>query len=179
MSDRIPKDIQDMRSQIKTGLSNLRQWESILNLKDKDEKARRLARYLLPHTAPKGYRDAFRVKLRHAMAELSSHAVKPLMQVIQNARPDDWLDETVLILYDIGPPARPAVPLLCKLLTARKKKVSRYYILSALRTTGDPSAIPHIRPLLKDEDKQVAAAATQALQALGDPTKGKPGVRPE
>lgn len=164
---RVPESIQAMRAEIGSGLANLRRWQAVLAVKDPAEKARQMARFLLPHTAPPGYRGALRNELREELAKLGGHAVAALIEVINRARPDESLNDTVLILFDIERPARPAVPALCKLLQS-PGETSRYYVLSAVRTAGDPAAIPHVRPLLKVKDDQVAVAAAKALGALGD-----------
>lgn len=164
---RVPKDIHDMRARIQLGMENLRRWQAVLAVKDPAQQARQMARYLLPRTAPKGYKSAFRVELRHRLAELGRHAVPVLIDVVKNAKPDERLNDAVLILYDIGVAARPAVPLLCELLES-PRNTSRYYVLSALRTAGDPAAIPYVRPMLEVADTQVAANAAKTLAAFGD-----------
>lgn len=130
-------------------------------------KGSRHATRCVPSGSPKGYKSAFRVELRHRLAELGRHAVPVLIDVVKNAKPDERLNGAVLILYDIGAAARPAVPLLCELLES-PRNTSRYYVLSALRTAGDPAAIPYVRPMLEVADTQVAANAATTLAAFGD-----------
>ena len=164
---RVPRDVETLRAEIEAGLEHLRQWQAARALRDPAEKAQRLARFLLPHTAPQGYKGAFRRELREELPKLGRHAVGPLIAVIEEARPDERLNETVLILYDMGRAARPAVATLCELLGS-PGKTSRYYILSALREAGDPAAAVHVRPMLDAADAQVATQAAVTLGALGD-----------
>jgi len=51
---RIPAGPDDMWARIETGLRIRRDWEAIQTIKDRAERGRRMAAYLLPHTAPEG-----------------------------------------------------------------------------------------------------------------------------
>ena len=55
-----------------------------------------------------------------------------------------------------------------KKLLESPRNASRYYVLSALRTAGDPAAIPYVRPMLEVADAQVSANAATTLAAFGD-----------
>jgi len=77
------------------------------------------------------------------------------------------LNTLVLTLYDIGKEAKPAVPHLVRMLE-QKGRTSTYYILAALRTTGDLSVVDSVRPFLADEDMQVRSQAAETLAWLGD-----------
>lgn len=170
----VPADRDELVKRIKTGLRVDRQWEAILALEDPKERAAGLARYLLPHTAPEGYADDFRPELRERLGDLGADAVPALVDVLEKAGPEDNLNATVLILYDIGSiathrgnpsPTGPAVPALRRLLR-EPGKTSRYYVLSAIRGAADPSLIPDVRRYLDDPDKQVAEAAAETIKAL-------------
>lgn len=164
---RTPKDLAALRKEIAAGLGNSRRWREALAVKDPAKKARALAAYLLPRTSPPGDKGSYRWAVREPLRELGDEAVPALVEVIESARPDDKLDGAVLVLYDLGPKARSAVPLLCKLLDA-PKQADASYILSALETAGDPRAIGSVRPLLGNEDFSVAVRAAQTLAALKD-----------
>jgi hypothetical protein len=166
---RIPHGQSAMWEEIKIGLEQRRRWEVIQAMKDPAERARQMAAYLLPHTAPKGYADS--VNLRKAIREIGPEAVPALVEVLETAKQRDKLRTTVLALYDIGSTSpetlRPAVPALCKLL-ANPGPNSPYYILSPLKAAADPQAIPHVRPMLQHKSKQVRGQAARALAAMRD-----------
>jgi hypothetical protein len=137
------------------GLAFKAKWEAILKIQDPVAKAAAFVR--LPGGPP-----------RSEMAKLGAAAVPELIKMIHAGITNgEDLDQPVLILYDIGKPAQPAVPVLLELLE-NPGKTSRYYICSALKTTADKSAIPFLRPMLKVDDMQTAVEAAQALEALGD-----------
>lgn len=169
---RIPVGPEAMRKQIAEGLEQRHRWEGIKALKDPRERAQQMAAYLLPRTAPKGYDRS--LNLRQEISIMGADAVPAVTEVLEKAQPDDRLNDAVLILYDIGcdkaagpEVIRPAVPALCKLLK-NLGKTSLYYLLCPLTVAGDPRAIPHVRPMLKSEDRQVRAQAARALAAMKD-----------
>ncbi len=166
---RIPHSRDAMWNEIKIGLEQRRRWEAIEAIEDPAARARQMAAYLLPHTAPEGYSDA--VDLRKAIRKIGPEAVPALVEVLEKARAEDNLNTTVLTLYDIGCTSRealrPAVPALCKLL-ANPGPNSPYYILSPLTAAADPRAILHVRPMLRHKSKQVCGQAARALAAMKD-----------
>jgi len=164
---RVPKDVAALRKEIAAGLENSRRWRAALAIKDPGEKARALTAYLLPRTSPQGDKGTYLWASREPLRELGGDAVPALLDVLKDARPDDQLDAAVLSLYDLGPKAKSAVPLLCKLLGAPKQATADY-VLSALETAGDPQAIEHVRPVLKNRVFSVAVRAAQTLAALKD-----------
>lgn len=168
-SGRIPKDKNAMWKEIKIGLEQRIRWEAIEMIKDPNERARQMATYLLPDTAPEGYAQS--VDLRRAIRKIGAAAVPALVEVLEKAKPEDRLNTTVLTLYDIGhihPDAlRPVVSALCKLLSNPGSN-SLYYILSPLTAARDQRAILYVRPMLKHKDKQVRGQAARALAAMKD-----------
>ena len=166
---RIPHGRDAMWNEIKIGLEQRRRWEAIEAIEDPAARARQMAAYLLPHTAPEGY--SYAVDLRKALRKIGPEAVPALVEVLEKARAEDNLNTTVLTLYDIGctsPEAlHPAVPALCKLL-ANPGPNSPYYILSPLKAAADPRAILHVRPMLRHKSKQVRGQAARALAAMKD-----------
>ncbi len=166
---RIPKDKNAMWKEIKIGLEQRSRWEAVEMIKNPNERARQMATYLLPDTAPEGYAQS--VDLRRAIRKIGPAAVPALVEVIEKAKPEDGLNTTVLTLFDIGcthPDAlRPAVPALCKLLSNPGSN-SLYYILSPLKAARNQRAIPYVRPMLKHKDKQVRGQAARALAAMKD-----------
>lgn len=162
---RIPRTIEDMRADIETGLANSREWRRTLTIGDPTEKAQALSRYLLKSTSPKGDKGTYRHAVREPLAALGKGAVPTLIQILRNAPPDENLDEIVLILYDIGTPAAPAVPDLHALLT-QPKRVFTGYVLSALGSTGDVRAIPDLQAYLENDDERLAHDAKEALDTL-------------
>jgi hypothetical protein len=161
-----------MRKAIEIGLALRKRWESVQAIDDRQERARLMAAYLLPHTAPDGYEDQT-LDLRQELRRLGLDAVPVLIDVVDKAQPNDDLNTTVLTLYDIGCVTdgaiaiRPAVPALCKLLQ-RPGPTHRYYILAPLQAAGDPQAIPTVRPFLEDKSPQVRGQAARALAAMKD-----------
>ncbi len=166
---RVPGGREAMWAQVQLGLGLRKQWETIQAIKDGAERARRMAAYLLPHTAPAGYDGC--LDLRKAIRAIGPEAVPALTETIAKARPTDNLNTTVLTLFDIGlmhPKAlESAVPAVCKLLE-NPGPTAPYYILSPLQAAGDPRAVPHVRPLLKHKDKQVRGQAARTLAAMKD-----------
>lgn len=166
---RVPRSRDALYEHILLGIEFRSRWEVIETIKDPDARARRMAAYLLPRTAPRGYEQS--LDLRKAIRKIGPPAVPALVEVLEKAEPEDDLHMAVLTLYDTGcthPEAlRPAVPALCKLL-ANPGPNSPYYILSPLKAAGDPRAIPHVRPMLKHAGKQVRGQAARALAAMKD-----------
>jgi hypothetical protein len=93
---------------------------------------------------------------------LGKHAVPALIQVLRNAPANEKLDPTVIILYDIGPPAALAVPDLHGLL-AQPERAYTGYVLSALGSTGDARAIPDLEKSIESDDERLAEVAEEAL----------------
>jgi hypothetical protein len=142
-------------------------FQRVLGISDPNEKAVRLCRYISPGAAPKNYRGRYNGPIRIHLRELGECAVKPLVDILSKAEPHHKLNTAVLTLYDIGKPAKPAVPYLLRMLE-QKPRTSTYYILAALQTTGDPNAIDSVRPFLADENLQVRSQAAVTLAWLGD-----------
>jgi len=161
----IPLTISNLRADIATGLANSSEWRRSLALQDPSEKAQALARYLLNSTSPLGDKGTFLYAVREPMAALGKSAVPALIQVLRNAPANEKLDPTVLILYDIGQPATPAIPDLCALLT-QPERVYTGYILAALGSTGNPSVIPILERYLNNPDIRLVEDATRALKML-------------
>ena len=90
---------------------------------------------------------------------MDKYAVSAIVDLIENSLPDDNLNEAVLTLYHIGANAKPAVPALCRLLNS-PEKAAQWYILTALGSIGDPSAIEYVRPFLHKKETAVYAAVT-------------------
>jgi len=138
-----------------------------LSIADPNEKAVRLSDYLAPGRKPKGYNGRYDWVLRKHLYKLGAHAVEPLVTILANAVPQHKLDMVVLTLYDIGKEAQSAVPYLLKMLK-QDCRTNRYYILSALQTTGDLTVVDSVRPFLASEDLQVRAQAAETLAWVGD-----------
>lgn len=158
----------DLHSKIEVGLAVAKEWEAVKALKDPKAMAERMAVYLRQVTWPRGYDGEFYRELRERMPKLGADAVSPVVEVLRaGMKEGEDLDLPVLILYDIGRPAQPAVPVLLELLQ-KPGKTFPYYICSALRTAGDPQAIPAIRTLLGSGDIQAEIEAAGALADMGD-----------
>jgi hypothetical protein len=166
---RVPAGPDAMRKEITAGLEFRTEWDAIGAIADRAERARRMAAFLLPRTAPRV--DEGSLDLRKDLANLGPDAVPAVVALIEKAREDDNLDTAVLILMDIGerqPEAiRQAVPALLRLLE-HPGKTTFTYILEPLRAAGDTRAIEPIRALLKHESLSVRAKAALALAAMKD-----------
>jgi hypothetical protein len=170
----IPPNRDALEKQIQIGLQLSDEWEALLNLDDPAEQAKGFARFLLPRTAPHGYHDSFARELRTRMALLGEPAVPPIVKLLEEVRPDDDLNDAVLILSDMGSiaqarhrpsPTAAALPALRRLLEA-PSRTARYYIVCAIRSSRGRRAIPDVRALLADKDQQVAKEAADALAEL-------------
>jgi hypothetical protein len=143
------------------------EFRRVLSISDPNEKAVHLCRYIAPGLGPKNYRGRYDSHIRRHLRELGDCAVEPLVDILAKAKPGHRLNMVVLTLYDIGKPAKPAVPHLVRMLQ-QKSRTSTYYILAALQTTGDLTVVDSVRPFLADEDMQVRAQAAETLAWLGD-----------
>jgi len=164
---RIPKDIDALRLDIVAGLENSRRWRAALAIRDPRQRAEALGKYFLARTSPEGDYGVYRYAVRERMRELGADAVVVLVGLLRTAEAGDDLNGVVLTLYDIGPAAKAAVPLLCDLLGS-PKQAHTGYVLSALRTIGDRGAVGSVRPVLGHDRLHVAVEAAQTLAALGD-----------
>lgn len=143
------------------------EFRRVLCISDPNEKAVRLCRYISPRMAPEGYLGQYDSLVRKHLRELGECAVKPLVAILAKAEPGHKLDTVVLMIYDIGKPAKTAVPHLLRILE-QKSRTSTYYILGALQTTGDLTVVDSVRPFLADKDIQVRSQAAMTLAWWGD-----------
>ncbi len=139
---RIPKAIRDLRTDIKTGLANFREWQRSLAIENSAEKAWALSRYLLKNTSLKGDKGTYLYAVRKPMAALGKDAVPALIEVLRTTPAGEKLNQAVFILSDIGPLAAPAVPDLITLL-GEPDRAYAGSVLYALGSTGDPRAVPN------------------------------------
>jgi hypothetical protein len=84
---RIPHGRDAMWDEIKIGLEQRSRWEAIEATENPAARARQMAAYLLPHTAPEGY--AHSVNLRKAIREIGPEAVPALVEVLEKAKQED------------------------------------------------------------------------------------------
>ena len=159
---RTPQTIDDLRKEIEIGLANSSEWRRSLAIEDPSERAQALARYLLKSTSPQGDKGTYREAVRKPMAALGKDAVPALIQVIRTAPTGEKFDTAVLVLYDIGPPSAPAIPILIELLS-QPDRVFTGYLLSALGSSGDPRALPSLEKYLESENERLAGDAKEAL----------------
>jgi HEAT repeat protein len=150
---------------------------ALLNLlKDKDEIVRRRAiRALIAlHPGPKVMQPLFeqimensdpasQMRILQAVADAGEIAVPGLIRSLENDKVAYW---ACIVLREIGPPAKDAVPALTKALNNSRPDIRREAVL-ALGTMNDAAlpAVPQIVETLKDE--HVRTAATFALGQLG------------
>ena len=154
-----------LRKQVAKGLADRRAWEDALRISHPEEKAIVLASYLLTRTSPEREQGTFLPRVRQFLPQLGSAAVREVVEILRTARPGDRLDEAVLVLNDLGPAARPAVPLLLPLLK-RPGQVHPARVLAALGRIGDATVAHEVLPLLAHEELQVRCEAAKALAAF-------------
>ncbi|MFZ5831070.1 MAG: HEAT repeat domain-containing protein, partial [Planctomycetota bacterium] len=117
---------------------------------------------------------ALRHRALNALADAGEEAVPFLIEATKNEKAAYW---AVLVLADIGPKAKDAVPALTALLNSQAPEVRREAIL-ALAAIGEAAApsTPQIAKMLGDE--HAAAAATYALVQIGKvPNDALPTIR--
>ncbi|MGD9723781.1 MAG: HEAT repeat domain-containing protein [Pirellulales bacterium] len=102
-----------------------------------------------------------RLQILQAAAEAKGAAVPRLIGALDNDELAYW---ACIVLRDIGPDAKDAVPKLVEKLQDRRPEIRREAIL-ALAAIGSADAAPKIAALLKDEPS--STAATYALGVLG------------
>jgi HEAT repeat protein len=145
-------------------------------LKDDDERVRRQAVKALAQIRPgpqvmiplfiqlmEDPDPGVQQRILHAVSDAGADAVPGLIEALKNEQVVYW---ACLILRDIGPPAKDAVPALTDLLKSPKVEVRREAALAlgAMKQEGVP-AIAALASLL--DDKEVQEAATLALGQIG------------
>lgn len=165
---RIPKSIEALRVDIKTGLANSREWRRSLAIENRTERAEALARYLLKSTSPDGDKGTYQYAVRKPLASLGKDAVPALIHTLRIAPVGERLDPSVLTLHDIGAPANQAIPELAALLADQDHVSIEAYVLSALGSTGDQRAVPYLRQYLESDDEELARIAREAIAKLQD-----------
>lgn len=150
---------------IKTGLHDVEKWQKTLNISDPALRSQGLVQYALLSTSPEAPRETYRFRVREPLRSLGQIAVPALRDQISKWRQGDSLDQVVLTLYDLGQDAHESVPDLVMLLK-HPERASPYYVLAAIKTTGDSSNIDDIKPFLKHSDQQVRKEAEAAIAAL-------------
>lgn len=159
------KNEKDLRAEIEKGMHDRRAWKRLEQIIHPEEKAIVLASYLLARTSPEGARDTYRRRVRRVLPQLGEDAVAELGHLLRTARPEDDLNQTVLVLYDLGRHARPLVPLLAPILE-EPKKAHPVRVLEALGRIGDTRVAQDVIPFLKHEELPVKAEAAKALAAF-------------
>jgi HEAT repeat protein len=106
---------------------------------------------------------AIRVRLLNAIAEGGAEAVPCLVEALKNDKADFW---ALIILRDIGPAAKDAIPSITEKLKDKRPEIRREAVLTlgALGEAAAP-AVPQIAALLSDEHARTAA--TFVLGQLG------------
>ncbi|NLF09374.1 MAG: hypothetical protein GX594_15550 [Pirellulaceae bacterium] len=153
-------------------------------LKDPDEMVRRQAVKAVLRISPgprvaiplcvKLLEDAdagVRVRGLHAIAEAGAEAVPGLIQALKNDNAAYW---ACLVLREIGPPAKDAVPALTKLLGDSRPEIRREAILAlaSMEESAAPAAAQIAAAL---DDELTCHAATYALGRIG---RIPPGIEP-
>jgi hypothetical protein len=150
---------------IDVGLDDAAKWNMALSTADPLLRAQALTKYTLASTSPESPRGTYRYRTREPLRKLGQTAVPALRSQLKGWRDGDSLNEVVLILRDIGPEAKAAVPDLVALLK-HPERVHPSYVIAALKTSGNASIIDEIKPFLEHSDEQVRSAAMDAIKTL-------------
>jgi HEAT repeat protein len=104
-----------------------------------------------------------RIRILNAVADVGGPAVPGLIEALKNEKAAYW---ACLILREIGPAAKDAVPALTKMLQDKHPDIRREAILAlaAIEEAARP-AVPQIAAALGDDDTR--QAATYALGRIG------------
>ena len=102
------------------------------------------------------------------VAKLSEQGEESVPQLIELMGHKDWKmrREAAWALARIGPPARPAVPVLISGLSDSQEGI-RYFSALALGEIGSTVAIPELRNALEDENPYVRSVSAVALGKIG------------
>ena len=139
-----------LRAAVRKGLVDRGIWERAQEIAHPQEQAIVLCSYLLERTSPEGRHRTYRSRVRRVLPTLGEQAVAELVVLLQNAIPGDRLDEAVLILNDLGPAAKAAVPHLVTLLR-QPSYVHPARVIGALGRIGDATVAQRILPYLDSE----------------------------
>ncbi len=110
-----------------------------------------------------GADPAIQHRILHTISEAGAKAVPGLIEALKNDKACHW---ACVVLRDMGPVAKGAIPGLVAKLQDPRPEIRREVVLAlAAMDQEATSAVPQIAPLL--QDKHVALAATYALARIG------------
>ena len=150
-----------LRLAVGNGLADREEWERAQKIPHPQEKAIVFCSYLLERTSPEGAEGTYRSRVRRVLPKLGEQAVAELVVLLENAIPGDRLDDAVLILYDLGSAAKPAVPHLVALLQ-EPGSVHPVRLIEALGRIGDATVAQQLLPYL-DRELRVRAEVAGAM----------------
>ncbi len=149
------------------------------SLKDPDENVRRTALLAIRaiHPGPKvmvpilgklleDADPAIQGRICNAIAEAGAEAVPGLIEALTNEKAAFW---ALIILRDIGPAAKEAVPAITEKLKDKRPEIRREAVLTlgAMGSEAAAPAVPQIAALLSGADEHAGTAATFVLGELG------------
>ena len=137
----------ELLEEIRQGLADRRKWGRVLAIENPEEQAIVLCSYLLHRTSPEGEHGTYRKRVRTLLPGLGQHAVSELTMLLRDAKAGDRLEEAVLVLKDIGPPARSAAEEIVGLLQ-KPGAVDAAIAIEALGRIGDSAVAPRLLPFL-------------------------------
>ncbi|REJ64572.1 MAG: HEAT repeat domain-containing protein [Planctomycetota bacterium] len=103
----------------------------------------------------------------HALAELGPDVVPPMIEALKDEKTAYW---AVLVLHDVGPEAKAAVPAMLELLDAGQPE-TQLRVVEALGDIGDPAAIPKLIEVLQGHPSKIEIVAAHALAKFGPAAK--------
>lgn len=151
-----------LRAHIQSGLADRAAWAEAQEIVHPQEKAIVLVSYLLARTSPEGKNRTYRSRVRQVLPKLGRHAVEELIVLLEGAQEGDQLGDAVLVLYDLGPSAQPAVSQLVTLLE-KPELVHPIRVIEALGRIGDASVAHQLLPYLKRDELAIRAEVSSTM----------------
>jgi len=107
------------------------------------------------------------LRATHALSSLGPDVVEPMIEALKNKKTAHW---AVLVLHDLGPDAKPAVPALLAILEDGDPE-TQAAVVEALGDIGDPAAIPKLVEIANDHPYDIEIVAAFALSKFGPAAK--------
>jgi hypothetical protein len=160
-----PSDENTLLNEIKTGLAEAKDWQTVLAEPDPRIKAEKLTAYTLTSTSPAGGQSTFFGRVPELLRPLESDAVPAVIAALERVQSGDDPEFLLRSLLAVNGDFRPATPALLRLLLSPAPP-HPYLILAALGKTRDPRIIPCLQPFLLQENDQIRETAQSALAGV-------------
>jgi hypothetical protein len=164
-------------AEIAKSVKTRQDWEQVLQIKDRAQRAERMAVYLLPQTAPPGYKMHV-LNLPKLIGDIGTPAVPAVIAALNRAKLKENSYDLYLILLTLHEAVgdsknyanalRPALPKMLELLKHPNSNYSSFLPRVMERFVEDKEAITAVRPLLADPSWEVRGYAALTLAAMDD-----------